>query len=133
MLVLGFLGVSLATAVPRFQDARDRIAVRAAREAVIGFLSRARYHAVLRGGAEVLVSEPSQTVALTSAAGVVETLHLSRDYGVELAIEGGTTEVGLRFDGLGLGRVTSRTFLFRRGTAVSRVVLSSYGRARRAS
>ena len=132
ILVLGFLGVSLATTVPRFHEARDRIAVRSAREAVIGLLSRARHHAVLRGGAEVLVSEPLQTLVLRSSAGTVEILDLSPAHDVELEIEGAGGEVTVRFDALGLGRVASRTLVLRRGDVASRVIISSYGRARRA-
>lgn len=131
VLVLGFLGVSLAAAIPPFQETRDRIAVRSARESVIGFFSRARYHAVLRGGAEVLASEGLQSVTLRSAVGVVEIQDLSATYGVQLDILGTAQEVRFRFDALGLGRVSSRTLVLRRGDAVSRVILSAYGRARR--
>jgi len=131
VLVLGFLGISLAAAIPRFQETRDRIAVRSARESVIGFFSRARYHAVLRGGAEVLASERLQSVTLRSSVGIVEMHDLSATHGVQVDMLGAAQEVRFRFDALGLGRVSSRTLVLRRGDAVSRVIVSSYGRARR--
>lgn len=131
ILVLCFFGIALAVAIPRFRETRDRIAVRSAREAVIGLISRARYHAVLRGGAEVRASERLQGITLQSSAGVVENQDLIRSHGVELEILGAAEEVTFRFDGLGLGRVSSRTVVLRRGDAVSRIIVSSYGRVRR--
>jgi hypothetical protein len=56
---------------------------------------------------------------------------LTARYGVRLATDGAPAEqIVLRFDGLGIGRVTNRTFLLSRGRAESRLTLSAYGRPR---
>lgn len=130
-VVLGLAGVLLAAGIPRFRDVQERIAVRAAREDVVGLLSRARYHAVLRGGAEVRVSEALDALALSSSGALVESRDLVARYGVELRVVGSGSEIVLRFGPMGLGRFTSRTLELHRGDAVARLTLSSYGRVRR--
>lgn len=135
LLVLGFMGVILGAGLPRVRDLQDRIAVRSAREAAVGFLARARYHAVLRGGARVRATEERSVLTLASSAGVVDRRDLSSLYGVEMEIRGisrDAREVVLPFDPMGLGRFTSRTLELRRGDAVARLIVSSYGRVRRA-
>lgn len=129
--VLVLLGVLLAAALPRLEGLRDRMAVRGAREAIMGLFSRARHHAVLRGGAEVWASEELQTLELRASGLPVGVEDLGRSFGVELEIGGSAGEAVLRYDGLGLGRMASRTLTVRRGAAEAAVVISSYGRARR--
>ena len=135
LVVLGFMGVLLGAGLPRVRDLRDRIAVRSAREATVGLLARTRYHAVLRGGARFHVSGDRSLLTLASSAGVVDRHDLWALYGVELTVRGasgGSGEIVLRFDPMGLGRFSSRTLELRRGDAVARLILSSYGRVRRA-
>ena len=50
---------------------------------------------------------------------------------IELVLSGGRPIVELRFDGMGLGRMSARSVTFTRGSAVARLIISAYGRIRR--
>lgn len=115
------------------RPALDRHATRAARDSFATAVARTRSAAVVRGGA-ILVVEPHEGRASTrTPAGepVGEPINFGTRYRVELHADGAAAEsIELFFDALGIGRVTSRTFRFRRGGAEARLTLSAYGRVR---
>lgn len=121
----------LGAALPAARRSVDRMAVVGAREALVGMVVRARSEAVGRGGAVVVLDASTATVRVESAAGVVDAVDLAAGFGVELDLGGGRTEAWLGFDGLGIGRIASRTVQLRRGDAATGVVVSSYGRVSR--
>ena len=132
--VLALLAVAVSLAVPPFHDLGERLSAVGAREEVADLLARARGEALRRGGSTVVISaNPAEALLIAGAADTLvhERIDLWARYGTELFISGGASRVELYFDSSGLGRMTSRSFTFRRGSAVTRLVVSAYGRMRR--
>lgn len=128
------LSVLFAIAVPAMHRMRDEYAVRAARDAFASAIARTRAAAVAAGGARLVVAVSEGRLLIETAAGdtVGQPLELTRDF--DVAVSAGANagpEVQLRFDGLGIGRVASRTFTLVRGRARARVTVSAYGRVQR--
>jgi type II secretory pathway pseudopilin PulG len=132
-VVLSILGVLVGLAYPSLRRGLDGIAARGARDALGMGVARARAAAVARGGAALIVDIQGARFWVEAAAGdtVGRPVDIGKRYGVRLALEGAPAErVALRFDGLGIGRVTNRTFQVRRGRAEAHLTLSAYGRPR---
>lgn len=131
IVVLAVLAVLLGVAVLSSARWRDEAAVRAARDELASGLAQARVTAVSSGGA-ALILDPAAgrfwTVTDSGAAG--EPVSLEDRYGV-LVDPGGDDLVVLRYDGLGIGRLASRTVRIRRGRAEAGLTVSAYGRTRR--
>lgn len=131
LFVLSLVGVTATAVTPAAREYRDRAAVTAAREAVVGLLVRARLGAVERGeGAVRIVTDPWRAVALAGDA-AVRSVDLGAEFGVELGIAGSPDTVEIRYDALGLGRFASRTLRFTRGDQAASLVVSAYGRVSR--
>lgn len=124
-------GLLLAAGLPRVASTRDRAAVHGAREAAVGLFSRARVEARAAGGAEIRVEESPSRLVLSSRRRVATVLDLGAEYRVEVEVPGPAGRATLRFDALGIGRVASRTLVFRRGEHEAALAVSSYGRVRR--
>ena len=127
--VLALLAVAVSLAVPSFHDLGDRLSAVGAREEVVGLLTRARGEALRRGRSRVVIStNPAEAVLIAGAADTLiqERIDLWARYGAELFISGAASRVELYFDSSGLGRMTARSFTFRRGSAVTRLVISAY-------
>lgn len=131
-VTLMLLGMLLGMALPPLGRARDAFAVRAAADALAAELARTRAVAVARGGAALVVDcDAARTWIEDAASGRVgRATDLAAAYGVR--IDGaGAERLVLRYDALGIGRMTSRTFRLRRGRADARIIVSAYGRVRR--
>ncbi|MGH7475361.1 MAG: hypothetical protein ACRELD_03660 [Longimicrobiales bacterium] len=131
-LALLIIAVLLAAVAPPLLQARDRIAVAAAADAILHALSRARLAAIAQGRAAAVIDLSAARVWTEAAVASSDTVEL----GVELRVQlrDGTGAGGvlrLPYGPLGLGAATSRTILIRRGNAQSRVIIAAYGRARR--
>jgi prepilin-type N-terminal cleavage/methylation domain-containing protein len=126
LLLMGLLSVAGLQALSRLQDLWG---VSGASTAVAGLIREARFRAVARGGAWVRLSSDSATVALGAGGTILRKVDLEGDFGVALDLSGAAAVV-LAFDPAGVGRMTSRTLRFRRGSVVGRLVVSSYGRVR---
>lgn len=129
----GLLLATLAASalIPAGRALLDRMAVVAAREAVAGLVAEARVAALEHGGAAVhLASGPWRAWGQVgdSAFGRVG---LEEEFAVTVDLSRERAATELRYDALGLGQVASETLRFRRGDAVSSLVVSSYGRVRR--
>ena len=130
---LALFAVLAAFAFPRLQHAADVFSVRAARDAVLGAAARARALAIARGEAQLLVDEPSATVAITTQRGTQahSSFDLQQRYGVQLDIANSTrTSALVEYDVLGLGRFAALTVRLQRRSAVAGVTFSAYGRPR---
>lgn len=128
LLLMTAITSSMAPAARRWQD---RAAVVAAREIVVGLLSRARVEAMRSGSARVSIeSGPARARALV-ADRVVDAAEVERDLGVRIELGGGRTSTVVAYDALGLGRMAAATLVFRRGDATASLVISGLGRARR--
>lgn len=125
------LSVLLGTALPRLRGVVDRSAVVAAREALAGALARARMDALTHGGARLRLQRRPSAVSVEVPGREPVLLPLEDRFGVELVLSRGRREVELRFDALGLGRMTSETVRIRRNGSEVRLVVSGYGRVRR--
>lgn len=131
LFVLTLLGATISSLAPTARKYRERAAVVAAREALVGVLAEARLAAMESGEAAVLISGAPWSAEATVGDSTIRAVAFGGDYGVRLALNGGRNEVSIRFDALGLGRIASQTIDFVRGDASAGVVVSSYGRVRR--
>ena len=132
LLTLCLLGILTGLAGPAIGRGLDGFAVRAARDELGAAVSRTQTAAVALGGAVLVLDPGKATFWIRSAAGdtVLRPVELGARHGVDMAAAGSTGPVELVYDGLGIGRMTSRTIRLRRGAAVSEVTISAYGRAR---
>jgi type II secretory pathway pseudopilin PulG len=130
LFVLLLLGVTTASVAPAARRQRDRALVTGAREAVVGLLAEARAVAMESGSASVrIVAAPARAEAV-SGARILRAVAIAEDFGVTLSV-GGSGEVELSFDALGLGRMSGQTIGFARGSEAAQLVVSGYGRVRR--
>ena len=97
----------------------------------MSLIVRARGQALTHGGAMVVLQERPPRAWIVAGGSRRESVDLRDLHGAELFISGGRPSVELRFDGVGLGQMTARSMTVRRGTALSRIVVSGYGRVRR--
>lgn len=131
LFVLCLAGVAVTAVAPVARAYRDRGAVIAAREAVVGLLVQARLGAVEQGrGAVRIVPDPWRANALAGDS-IVRSVDLAADFGVDLSLGGASDSVEIRYDALGLGRVASRTVVFVRGDQTAALVVSAFGRVSR--
>lgn len=132
LLFLVLLSLGAASFLPALRHQRDRLAVAGAREAVAGVIARGRAEARARGGAAVVLRASPPGAWVEGRDGDVAVLGSDLvSFGVQLELGGEAEEVRLRYDALGVGRVASRTVVFRRGRAEAALVVASYGRVSR--
>jgi len=129
--VITLIGMGASLLAPTARRYRDRASVVAARESLVGILVQARGVAMETGGAAVRISSDPWTVRLVAADSTLLTVDFAAEHDVLLALGSGGSEVELRFDALGLGRLAGQTIAFLRGESRAELVVSSYGRVRR--
>ncbi len=132
LVALALAAVLVGLSLPAGRRLQDRWAVGAERDRALAALHRVRVEARIRDGATLAVD--GRTGVLTARAG--DSLLWRRAdagrSGVRITRPDGTPVVDtLHFDAWGLGVVTSRTLVFRRGRAEARLVISSRGRGSR--
>lgn len=132
LVVIAVLALLLSVALPPVRRWHDGVAVRAARDEVAAALAATRATAATAGGA-ALVLDPTGArfwIRLDGAPSGDPT-DLRKRYGVLMDAGTGPNEVVLRYDGLGIGRIASRTIRLERGNATAGLTVSAYGRYRR--
>lgn len=131
IVVLAILAGLLSIGVPATLRWRDDAAVRAARDELAASLGWARLAAVSHGGAALVLDPLAARYSIDVGRGSdPPPVDLGRRYGV--TVDPGTVRpVVLRYDALGIGRLTSRTIRIRRGGSEAGVTVSAYGRYRR--
>lgn len=129
-LILALLATVFLVAAPVLNRARAVLAIRAARAEVIAAIAATRAHAVLTGGAQLVITPPSE-LRVERADGVAlgEPVRLVERYGVTIDTARDRAVV-LRYDALGIGRMANTTLRIRRGDAVATITVAAYGRAR---
>lgn len=130
VVALLILAVMAGIAVPPLARMRDAIAVRSARAELAAAVAVARTTAVVAGGATLVMDVPGDAAWIQTPA--VQT-HARYDVGTRYGVTLHNVRdvaVVLRFDALGIGRMTSSTVRIRRGTSEVALVVSSYGRVR---
>jgi type II secretory pathway pseudopilin PulG len=131
LIVMAVMGIATASLAPTARKLRDRSAVVAAREALVGVLAEARIAAMTSGRSTVrITADPARVEALVGDS-TIRDVAIGAEYGVAVALNGEVTSVEIGFDALGLGRMAGQTIGFRRGDLSSELVVSSYGRVRR--
>jgi prepilin-type N-terminal cleavage/methylation domain-containing protein len=132
LAVMLLLAVLLGMSVPRFGRWRDAVAVGGARDELAARLAWTRIAAASQGGAALILDVPGgrYRVELADGARAVEA-DLGARFGVVVETPGVQDSVVLRYDALGIGRMTGRTVQVRRGDAVAGLTVSPYGRYRR--
>ena len=111
------IGIAMAAFAAPVRTARDVAAVRAARADLAAAAARTRSLAVAHGGAELRIDTRAGTVRIVSRDSAVdETLNLAAEFGVAVTFRNTQAlSAVLRYDALGIGRVTSRTVALTRG------------------
>ncbi|MGH7443938.1 MAG: pilus assembly FimT family protein [Longimicrobiales bacterium] len=128
--VLAAVGIALAIAAPILSGTLDGLAVRAARDATVAELARARLLARLHGGAMVVLDATGGAVWIEAEGDTLGTpIDLSGQYHASLDLSGDSRAV-IVYDRLGLGRLANRTIRLVRGDADARLTVSAYGRVR---
>lgn len=130
-VALTLVAVVLAIGVPLGRATLDQWTVRAIRDQALAALHRTRMEARIHGGAELVFDGDGGMLVARAADSVLWERRDAADASVSIELPDGTTFTSLTFDRLGLGVVSSRTILFRRGEAVARLVVSSRGRGAR--
>lgn len=128
-LILMALAASLSLSVTH--GVRDRLAVIGAREDLVGLITRARGEALRRGGSSVIVIQNPAEIRLEAGGEMLHRVDIGATWRTELVLSGGRSSVELRFDASGLGSMAARSVTLSRGSAVTRLIISSYGRIRR--
>jgi len=133
VIALVVLGILIGAAAVPFGRTLDRYAARAARDALAAGIAHARAAAIASGGAELVIDlRGARYVIRVAGAPPAAPVDLRAQYRVALSVEGQPADsVVLRFDALGIGRTTGRTFRIRRGSAEARLTVATYGRVRR--
>ena len=130
---LAILGVLLGMVAVPIARAGDSLAVRAARGAILNAAATTRALATGHGGATLTIRAADGALAIETRDGAVaDTLvRLASEYHVAVAFDDARLPAAtLRFDGLGLGRLASRTVRLKRGRVTAGVTFSAYGRGR---
>ena len=130
-LVLLLLSLIAALAFPTLLHARHVIAVNAARRELAASIAVARSTAIVAGGASVVIDLMTGEVRVETATGATigEPRLLRASHGVALTADRASPVV-LRFDALGIGRLTNATVHVLRGGVRASLTVSAYGRVR---
>ncbi|HEX9107250.1 MAG TPA: hypothetical protein VF832_08475 [Longimicrobiales bacterium] len=129
--VLLLLGVLLGAGLPPLRRAMAWAQARSARDAVALQAARARALAVARGGADLVLDLPHARAWIESSDTVLAPVVLGDERLLILSADGSPADtVRIGWDGLGVGRIASRTLRFRAGAAEARLTVSGYGRVR---
>ena len=129
--VLALLAVAAVVSLPVGWSVRERLSVVGAREELVGLITRARGEALRYGGASLIVNRNPAEVRVEAGGETLHRVDMGATWRIELALSGGRPSFELRFDALGLGRMAARSVTLTRGSAVTRLIISAYGRIRR--
>ena len=131
-LYIALLTIIVTLAAPPFAFARDVLAVRAARDALVAASARTRSHAVSHGGASLRIDTSAGTVMISTQDQAVSDLtDLTSASRIRIRFDNTQASVAtLPYDALGIGRLANRTITISRGRVTGGVTFSAYGRAR---
>ena len=129
--VLTLLALAATLSFPVGWRVRERLSVIGAREELVGLITRARGEALRRGGSSLIIVRNPAQVRIEARGELLHRVDLGATWRTELVFSGGHPSVELRFDASGLGRMAARSVTFTRGSAVTRLIISAYGRIRR--
>jgi prepilin-type N-terminal cleavage/methylation domain-containing protein len=130
-LVLLILATLLLGVVPSYHRALDAAAVRGARSELVSAFAVTRATAIRSGGAAIIIDTAAGDVWLETAGGMrlSGSFPLAARYGVTVESDRASPLV-LRYDALGIGRLTNAAIRVQRGSARASLTVSAYGRVR---
>jgi prepilin-type N-terminal cleavage/methylation domain-containing protein len=132
LTALMILGILAGIAAPPVARWRDAAAATAARDELAARTAWTRIAAASHGGAQLVLEVPSGRYRVDLADGQVALAgDLEERHRVWIESGGVADSLVLRFDALGIGRMTGRTIRVRRGAAVAGLTITPFGRARR--
>lgn len=128
VLMLSTLLLGLAAAP--IGHARDVMSVRAARGDLASLLALTRATAVMTGGATLVVDIDAGSAWIEQAPGirVGDVQHIAERHNVQLGA--GSPLLSIRYDALGIGRMSNATLRVKRGSITGTLTISAYGRVR---
>jgi len=130
-VVLLIVGILLGAGLPPLRRAYGWVQARSARDAAAMQAARARALAVARGGADLVVDLRHARVWIEASDTSLPAVPLGDERRLTIAADGTPADTArIGWDGLGIGRIASRTLRFRVGTAEARLTVSGYGRVR---
>lgn len=129
--VLALFALAASLSFPLGRSVRERLSVVGAREELIGLITRARGEALRHGGSSLIVLRDPAEVRVEVNGEILHQVDLGATWRIELVLSGGRPSVELGFDASGLGRMAAHSITLTRGSAVARLIISSYGRIRR--
>ena len=116
-----------------FASARNVLAVRGARDAIIAASARTRAFAIGHGGATLTLDATAGTMRIRTRDNTIDEVSaMTRSIGVRLQFDAAQTitSVTIPYDALGIGRLANRTITLQRDRVVGGVTFSAYGRPR---
>ncbi|HEX6308348.1 MAG TPA: GspH/FimT family pseudopilin [Longimicrobiales bacterium] len=130
LLVLAIAAILTGVAAAPLGHARDVLAVRAARDEIVSLAALARSTAVMTGGARLVIDVPAGTAWVETPAGapVGEVHYPGARHRVSFAAA--SSPLHIRYDGLGIGRMTNTVLHVRSGRVTGTLTVSAYGRVR---
>lgn len=128
--VLMLSALLLAVAVAPMRHARSVLAVRAARADLAALLAVTRSTAIAAGGAALVVDVAAGSAWIESVPGVRvgDVQHLAARHHV--ALTGASPLLVVRYDALGIGRISNAVVRVRSGSVTGTITISAYGRVR---
>lgn len=128
--VLMLTGVLLGIAVGPISHARNVLAVRAARGDLASLIALTRSTAIMTGGAALVVDLDAGAAWIERETGtrVGDVHHIAERYGVRLTAT--SALLNMRYDALGIGRMSNATLRVQRGSVTGTLTISAYGRVR---
>jgi len=131
VIVVALLLLATSIGMPVAHRVRDTAAVHGAMSGLLALVAEARVLAVAKGGAEVHLRDSPPSATIRVGGTELRTTHFEPEDRLVLRLPRGRSEWTLRYDALGIGRITSSTLTVQAGEATGRLVVSSYGRLRR--
>ena len=130
LLVLMLSTLLLAITVAPMRHARNVLAVRAARSDIAALVALTRSTAIMTGGATLVVDISAGTAWIEQGSGVRvgDVQHITARHRV--ALTANHAMLNLRYDALGIGRMTNAVVRVTSGSVTGTITISAYGRAR---
>lgn len=128
--VLMLSALLLGIAVAPIGHARDVLSVRAARADIAALLAATRSTAIMAGGAVLVIDVAEGAAWIEQGSGIrIGDVHpIAARHGVRLAAA--SPVLNIRYDALGIGRMTNAVMRVKRGSVTGTLTISAYGRVR---
>jgi Tfp pilus assembly protein FimT len=129
IIVLMLTAILIGIATAPIAHTRDVLAVRGARAELAALVAVTRSTAIAVGGATLIIDIDAGSAWIERSGSLVgDVQHIAERHRVELIAN--RTRLDLRYDALGIGRMSSAAVRIVSGRATGTITISAYGRAR---